>query len=70
MKGCNTRMTQPVSTFAAHKSTCFSLYPGIWARLSLVAVRDMRVARLDSRESDGRSASFVSVSDPRLGRYY
>lgn len=43
----------------------------VWSRVRVLGGGDeMRVARLDSRESDGRSASFVSVSDPMLCRYY
>lgn len=43
----------------------------VWSRVRVLGGgEEMRVARLDSRESDGRSASFVSASDPMLCRYY
>lgn len=44
---------------SSHVPRHCQLHPGIWATLGLVAVCDMRVATLDSREYDGRSASFI-----------
>lgn len=43
----------------------------MWGWVRVLSGKDeIWVARLDSHESDGRSASFLSVSDPMLCRYY